>query len=154
MVTQVAGVLEEARANDIVHRDLKPQNLFWTRLEAVADPDAGDPGDGDPDDHIWKVLDFGVSKLGIDAGTLTRGHVIGTPGYMAPEQARGIAVDHRADIFALAAISYRALTGRPAFSGDEYPKIMFDIVYRQPTRPGEHAPLPVDVDLALAIGLA
>ncbi len=140
MVVQVARVLEEARANDIVHRDLKPQNLFWTEI--------------DGDAHAWKVLDFGVSKLGVDAGTLTRGHVIGTPGYMAPEQARGLAVDHRADIFSLTAISYRAFTGRPAFSGEEYPKIMFDIVYRQPTRPGDHAPLPPDVDLALAIGLA
>lgn len=140
LVDQVATALTRARAHEIVHRDLKPQNLFLSE-------EGGDR-------KIWKVLDFGVSKLGTKAGTLTRGHVIGTPGYMAPEQARGVAVDHRADVFSLGAIAYRALTGRPAFAGDEYPKIMFDLVYVQPTRPGELAPLPVDCDLALALALA
>lgn len=139
LVGQVAGVLEQARERDIVHRDLKPQNLFLAEEDGI---------------KRWKVLDFGVSKIGVESGTLTRGHVIGTPGYMAPEQARGTAIDHRADVFSLAAIVYRALTGRPAFAGDDYPKILHDIVYRQPTRPGEHVGLPDDVDLVLALALA
>jgi serine/threonine-protein kinase len=140
LVTQVASALEVARAHDIVHRDLKPQNLFLAELDAGRE--------------AWKVLDFGVSKLGTASGTLTRGHVLGTPGYMAPEQARGLAVDHRADVFALAIIAYRALTGRPAFTGDDYPKVMFDLVYMQPARPTELATLPIDVDFALALGMA
>jgi serine/threonine-protein kinase len=140
LITQVASALDVARQNDIVHRDLKPQNLFLAEL-----------GEGR---EAWKVLDFGVSKLGNAGGTLTKGHVLGTPGYMAPEQARGLAVDHRADVFALAVIAYRALTGRPAFTGDDYPKVMFDLVYMQPARPTELATLPIDVDFALALGLA
>jgi serine/threonine-protein kinase len=139
LVDQVASALEQARRAQIVHRDLKPQNLFHAETH---------------DGAVWKVLDFGVSKLGPQAGTLTRGHVVGTPGYMSPEQARGLDADHRADVFSLAVIAYRALTGRPAFSGDEYPKIMFDLVYVQPSRPTEHVPLPIDVDFVLGLGLA
>jgi tRNA A-37 threonylcarbamoyl transferase component Bud32 len=140
LVTQVGSALEVAMLNDIVHRDLKPQNIF------LSEPPGMEPS--------WKVLDFGVSKLGAQSGTLTRGHVLGTPGYMAPEQARGLAVDHRADVFSLAVIAYRALTGRPAFSGADYPKIMFDLVYLQPARPTELVQLPIEVDFALALGLA
>ena len=140
LVTQVGSALEVAMLNDIVHRDLKPQNIF------LSEPPGQEPS--------WKVLDFGVSKLGAKSGTLTRGHVLGTPGYMAPEQARGRSVDHRADVFSLAVIAYRALTGRPAFSGDDYPKIMFDLVYLQPARPTELVSMPIDVDFALALGLA
>jgi serine/threonine-protein kinase len=73
---------------------------------------------------------------------------------MAPEQARGGDLDHRADVFALAVIAYRSLTGRPAFTGEDYPKVMFNVVYTQPLRAGEHAGLPGDVDLVLAIGSA
>jgi serine/threonine-protein kinase len=139
LVSQVSMALEMARRAEIVHRDLKPQNLF------LAEDESG---------TRWKVLDFGVSKLGNKTGTLTQNHVIGTPGYMAPEQARGLPADHRADVFSLSVIAYRALTGRPAFSGDEYPKIMFDLVYVQPARPGELVALPPEVDAVLAIGLA
>jgi serine/threonine-protein kinase len=74
---------------------------------------------------------------------------------MSPEQAQGRDVDPRSDQFSLAAVLYRALTGRPAFSGPDLPQILFDIVYRAPARPSEIvAGLPPDVDLVLAIGLA
>jgi serine/threonine-protein kinase len=73
---------------------------------------------------------------------------------MAPEQARGAAVDARADVFSLACIAYRALTGRPAFAGTELPQILFDVCFAQPMRPGAFAPLGVDVERALALGLA
>ena len=137
IVMHVGQALEAARRAEIVHRDLKPQNLFRSEK-----------------DGLWKVLDFGVSKLGALSGTLTRGLAIGTPGYMAPEQASGQEdVDHRADVFALAVIAYRSLTGRPAFWGDDQPKIMFDIVYRQPLRPGDLIELEADVDRVLALGL-
>jgi len=139
MIDQVADALTEAAAADVVHRDLKPQNLFLAE---------GAPG------PLWKVLDFGVSKLASDPGTLTQGAPIGTPAYMAPEQARGERVDARADVFSLACIAYRALTGRPAFAGHELPAILFEACFAQPVRPGSLVPLPIDVERALALGLA
>jgi serine/threonine-protein kinase len=131
----VAQGLEAARIAGIVHRDLKPHNIFLAQ------------------DGTWKILDFGVSKEG-GSGTLTKGHVIGTPAYMAPEQARGENVDHRADVYSLAAILYRAVTGHPAFTGKVVPTTLYDVVFRVPTQPSLLATVPADVDRVLAIGLA
>ena len=119
-----------------VHRDLKPHNVFFSQ--------AGE---------TWKILDFGVSKMG-GTGTLTKGHVVGTPAYMAPEQAKGENVDHRADVYSLAAILYRAVTGHPAFASKDVPTTLYDVVYRVPTQPSILSPLPGDVDRVLALGLA
>ncbi len=140
LVRQVGDGLEVARAAGIVHRDIKPQNLFLAESEGGR--------------AVWKVLDFGVSKLADHGGTLTKGHVVGTPGYMAPEQAQGKLVDHRADLYALAAIAYRALTGRPPFTGKDVPTTLYDVVYKMPKQPSELVHLHGDVDLVLAIGLA
>jgi serine/threonine-protein kinase len=95
-----------------------------------------------------------VSKLGSDAGTLTQGAPIGTPGYMAPEQARGDRVAPTADVFSLACIAYRALTGRPPFAGDQLPQVLFDVCFAQPTKPSDLVAIPPDIERALAIGLA
>jgi serine/threonine-protein kinase len=135
LALQIAEGLEAARLAGIVHRDLKPHNVFLS-------------GDG-----FWKILDFGVSKEG-GTGTLTKGHVIGTPAYMAPEQARGENVDHRADVYSLAAILYRSITGHPAFSGKDVPTTLYDVVYRVPSAPSMLVQLPADVDRVLALGLA
>ncbi len=135
---QVAVGLEAAREAGIVHRDLKPHNVFYAEQQG---------------ERRWKILDFGVSKAG-GSGTLTKGHVIGTPAYMAPEQARGEDVDHRADVYSLAAILYRAVTGHPAFTGKDVPSTLYDVVYRVPTQPSILAAVPADVDRVLAIGLA
>jgi serine/threonine-protein kinase len=138
LAEQIAIGLEAAREAGIVHRDLKPHNVFLAE-EAGA--------------HRWKILDFGVSKQG-GSGTLTQGHVVGTPAYMAPEQAKGENVDHRADVYSLAAILYRAVTGHPAFTGKDVPSTLYDVVYRIPTQPSMLAPVPGDVDRVLALGLA
>ncbi|HEX4454055.1 MAG TPA: serine/threonine-protein kinase [Kofleriaceae bacterium] len=135
---EVAAGLDAARAAGIVHRDLKPHNVFSAEV-----------GDA----RVWKILDFGVSKSG-GTGTLTKGHVIGTPAYMAPEQAKGEDVDHRADVYSLAAILYRAITGHPAFTGKDVPTTLYDVVFRIPTQPSMLAPLPADVDRVLGLGLA
>ncbi|MBV8756821.1 MAG: serine/threonine protein kinase [Deltaproteobacteria bacterium] len=138
LVDHVAVGLEAARASGIVHRDLKPHNVFLAEQGGA---------------HRWKILDFGVSKQG-GSGTLTQGHVVGTPAYMAPEQAKGEDVDHRADVYSLAAILYRAVTGHPAFTGKDVPTTLYEVVYRVPTQPSMLAPVPGDVDRVLMIGLA
>ena len=139
LVKQIAAGLAVAHKTGVVHRDIKPHNLF------LAEEDGR---------FTWKLLDFGVSKLADRGGTLTAGHVVGTPGYMAPEQARGEDVDLRADTYALAAIAYRCLTGHPAFTGKDVPTTLYDVVYKMPTRPSVLVDLPDDVDRVLAIGLA
>lgn len=80
--------------------------------------------------------------------------MIGTPGYMAPEQARGEAVDHRADVYALGAMTYRCLTGRVPFAGNDMAAVLYAMVHDAPLRPGSLAALPTDVDRVLAIALA
>ena len=137
--TQVALGLEAARDAGIVHRDLKPHNVFLAE-------DGGLRAAG-------RSSTSASARQG-GTGTLTQGHVVGTPAYMAPEQARGEDVDHRADVYSLAAILYRAVTGHPAFTGKDVPSTLYDVVYRVPTQPSMLAQLPADVDRVLAIGLA
>ena len=141
LVREIAAGLGHAHERGIVHRDLKPHNLFRAVNEREGDR--------------WKILDFGISKLRDSSSTLTHEGVVGTPGFMSPEQARGVAVDHRSDLFSLAAVIYRMLTGRPAFPGPDTPRIMFEVVYRNPDRPSHAMPgLGRDLELVLAIGLA
>ena len=129
-----------AAAAGIVHRDLKPQNVFYAQR-------ANQRG-------VWKILDFGIAR-GLDQGdTLTAGHIVGTPSYMAPEQASGGAVDHRTDLYALAAIAYRALTGQPPFAGGEIAETLYKVVHTRPRRPSQLADVPPELDLVLAIGMA
>ena len=137
MVEHTARALSAVRDAGIVHRDLKPGNLFLT----------------DTLPRRWKVLDFGLSKLhGTEA--ITKDQAIGTPSYMAPEQIRGGEVNHLADLYALTAIAYRAITGRAPFLGDEVAQVLMDVIRKVPESPSEFARVPVDVELVLAIGLA
>ncbi len=139
LLRQVARGLDAAHAVGVVHRDLKPQNLF--RADR-------------PEGPLWKILDFGVSRLVDVDSSLTRGQAIGTPSYMSPEQARGHDVDRRADLFALGVLAYRALTGRPPFTGSEVPQILYRVVYAMPPRPSELVDVPGAVDDVLAVALA
>jgi len=139
MLLQVGSAVEEAWSKGIVHRDLKPQNLM------AADTDSGAP--------IWKVLDFGVAALDDSSGTLTQGKIVGTPAYMAPEQARGDKVDFRADLYALGAIAYRWLTGRPVCGGKDLHNALYQTVHVMPQQPSTLAEVHPDVDAVLAIAL-
>ncbi|MBZ0238178.1 MAG: serine/threonine protein kinase, partial [Deltaproteobacteria bacterium] len=139
LIKQIAAGLSVAHRTGVVHRDIKPHNLFLSERDGR---------------FLWKLLDFGVSKLAGSGGTLTAGHVVGTPGYMSPEQARGEDVDLRTDVYALATIAYRCLTGHPAFTGKDVPTTLYDVVYKMPTRPSVLAELPEDVDRVLAVGMA
>jgi serine/threonine-protein kinase len=148
LARQVGRALDAARAAGVVHRDLKPRNLFFVRAPE------GEAGPSGPPEGVWKVLDFGVSKLVDYDATQHPGRILGTPGYMAPEQAVGGVVTHKTDLFALAIVCYRALTGRPAFTGEGMVETVYQVVHCMPPRPSETARLHPDVDLALAVGLA
>jgi serine/threonine-protein kinase len=104
---------------------------------------------------VWKILDFGVSKLVHTRGTITEGALIGTPAYMAPEQARGEKVDHRSDLYALGVICYRALTGRPAFTGGGVTDMIYRVINTMPPEPSSVArSLPKSVDAFLRVAIA
>ncbi|MEO0326136.1 MAG: serine/threonine-protein kinase [Myxococcota bacterium] len=118
ILLQVCDALEAAHAKGIVHRDLKPENIFLIRRS------------GNPD--FAKVLDFGISKMKDAAGpgsAMTRtGTTLGTPYYMAPEQAQGKkSVDHRADLYSLGVILFQALTTQYPFDDESYPMLVLKI---------------------------
>jgi serine/threonine-protein kinase len=139
VVRQVCAALGAAHAAGIVHRDVKPENVFLS-------------GDG----SRVKVLDFGISKVASNPDGLTKtGTVMGTPDYMAPEQARGDRVDHRADIYAAGAILYRAVTGRKPFEGLDPMATLTAVLTQEPPRPTELAPeLPLGLELVIQRAMA
>lgn len=136
LLDQVARGLEVARLAGVVHRDLKPHNLF---LHEGA---------------TWKILDFGVSKLVGSEGTLTGEGVVGTPQYMAPEQASGGHVTHLADVYALGAITYRCLTGRSPFKGKDLAELVYQVVHQPPVRPGLLGKVAPEIEDVLAVAMA
>ncbi|MBA3547834.1 MAG: serine/threonine protein kinase [Nannocystis sp.] len=100
LAVQLCEGLSAAHACGIVHRDLKPANILIDGHERV------------------KLIDFGIARSEISAGMTATNMVIGTPEYMAPEQVKGGALDARTDVYALGAVLYHALTGRPPFVGE------------------------------------
>jgi tetratricopeptide (TPR) repeat protein len=124
---RVADALAVAHGRGVIHRDVKPANLFLT-------------ADG------VKLLDFGVARIGRGHDTRT-GVRIGTPRYMAPEQARGVReLDPRVDLFALGAVLYECVTRVPAFDGDDELAVLTRILFGETRRISERVP---DVDPAL-----
>jgi eukaryotic-like serine/threonine-protein kinase len=132
IAAQIAAALAAAHGAGIVHRDIKPENVMLRR------------------DRIVKVLDFGLAKLAerrpaavdsegstIEKVSTDQGTVMGTVGYMSPEQARGQEADHRADIFSFGVILYEMLSGRRAFSGESAVEVMNAILKEEPPEFGE-----------------
>lgn len=143
---QIVSGLSAAHGKGIVHRDLKPENVFITG-----------------DDRV-KILDFGLAKLAGKAGTgsedATRkaitdpGMVMGTAGYMSPEQIRGETVDHRSDIFSFGTILYEMMSGKRAFQRDTIAETMTAILKEEPedlheTSPGGNPALMMIVERCL-----
>jgi non-specific serine/threonine protein kinase len=116
---EMLAALSALHARGLVHRDLKPSNVFLTR-------------------HGVKLLDFGLARpeleapLGSAVGLTRPGIVVGTPRYMAPEQASGEAVDARSDVFAVGAMLFEMLAGRPAFSGRSVVEVLHATLHEQP----------------------
>jgi serine/threonine-protein kinase len=120
VVKQVASALAETHAKGIVHRDLKPANIFLVRVQG---------------EDFAKVLDFGISKIRAASTALTGVSVlVGTPMYMAPEQAEGRLdeLDQWTDQWALACIAYEMLAGRPPFQGDDVGALLYQVVHHEP----------------------
>jgi serine/threonine-protein kinase len=122
VVSAVSSALALAHAHGVVHRDLKPANIFLATVDGQTD-------------ELVKVLDFGISKVRSAAAQISHAvDLLGTPSYMAPEQARGQtdAIDGRTDQFALAAIAYRMLTGQEPFQGDDTAAVLYQVVHEEP----------------------
>jgi serine/threonine protein kinase/tetratricopeptide (TPR) repeat protein len=138
-VQQIARGLAAAHDRGIAHRDLKPDNVFLTR------------------DGLVKILDFGLAReipgseksgSGLQASLTASGTVVGTPGYMSPEQIRGKPVDQRTDLFALGAILYEMLTGQRAFQRGSPVETMMAVLQEDPPASGGR---PVPPELAAIV---
>jgi serine/threonine-protein kinase len=134
LARQVGLGLSSLHDVGILHRDIKPQNLFCRSEQGSTEP-------------RWTILDFGVCRFENSDGTLTDRGVIGTPGYLAPEQTQGDETTPASDVFSFGAVLYRALTGQPPFSGKNFPEVIFAVAFREPTPPSVVYPeLPEALD--------
>src|SRR6267143_447203 len=149
----VAGV-EAAHDEGILHRDLKPANIFLMQKRK--------PAGGSMSDGLVKVGDFGLAKIVTadrsdatsESGPQSRG-IIGTPEYMAPEQMQtGVTLDTRADIYALGAIAYHMLGGRPPFIGDLAQLVAQKLMQAPPPLSSLRSDIPVEVEKAIMHALA
>ncbi|NOY90729.1 MAG: serine/threonine protein kinase [Deltaproteobacteria bacterium] len=144
IMEQILSALHAAHERGIIHRDLKPDNVFLTQGRTGV---------------TAKLLDFGVSKNIVDENTmsLTRtGAVVGTPYYLAPEQARGDRVmDRRVDIWAAGVLMYEALTGMLPFNADNYNALLVKILQQRPVPPSRIRPtLPPALEAVIMTAMA
>lgn len=126
IATQIFEALHQAHANAIIHRDMKPENIFLTHVGRTVD--------------FVKVLDFGIAKVSADTHapvtSITRtGTIVGSPRYMAPEQARGQTLSGQTDLYAVGAMLYEMITGHPVFRARSATDCVIKHVTQPPPRP-------------------
>jgi len=128
ILDEIAGALEAAHEKGIVHRDLKPDNVYLASVRGNF--------------IIVKLLDFGIAKLVTEGGIAktNTGEMMGTPGYLSPEQARGKNVDYRTDIYALGCMMYEMITGRVPFQGESPMDIVMMHITTPPEKPSTYKP--------------
>ncbi len=133
----LAAALDHAHARGIVHRDVKPANVLF-----------------DGDGGLF-LTDFGLAKSVRGLGLTTSGFVLGTPSYMSPEQAQGLAVDGRSDQFALGVVAFWLLAGRTPFEGDSGIAILHQVVHQKTPRLSKANPaVPAALDAVIERALA
>jgi serine/threonine protein kinase len=126
---EIARGLAAAHKRGLLHRDIKPANIW---LESVQ----GEPGASAPGVTRAKIVDFGLARAASGDAQLTQeGAIIGTPAYMAPEQATNTNVDHRCDLFSLGCVLYRMAAGVPPFKGTDTISTLMSVATDQPTPP-------------------
>jgi WD40 repeat protein/tRNA A-37 threonylcarbamoyl transferase component Bud32 len=152
LLEALARTIHVVHQQGILHRDLKPANILLRRMSDTPTPNnksAGDLSNVEPrlGDFDFKITDFGLAKDQATAGNLTQTDVtMGTPCYMAPEQARGSGVGQAADVYALGSILYELLTGRPPFQGGTAAETLDQLRDEEPLSPARLRPkLPRDI---------
>ena len=135
---QVADALAAAHAQGLLHRDIKPANIWLEARSAdTRTPESGE-GSGSWGKTRIKLLDFGLARLtrtGQDSNLTRTGALLGTPGYMAPEQIDGLEIDGRADLFGLGCVLYRLATGKAAFGGGTVTERLVAVSQQTPEAP-------------------
>jgi serine/threonine-protein kinase len=164
IAVQVCNSMIEAHERGIVHRDIKPENIIILHAGGTPESEVERPEQAEARQltDLVKVLDFGLAKLHDDDrphtnDVTTTGAIVGTPFYMSPEQIRGEPVDGRADIYALGAVMYRAITGVPPFQATTPMAVLTQHLTEPLVPPHERAPdrkIPIEASEIIAKAMA
>ena len=137
---QIADAMQAVHDAGIVHRDLKPDNIFLTERARQQD--------------FVKLLDFGVAKLlelDDQSNPTAAGAVLGTPAYMSPEQLKGEAIDHRADVYSLGVVLFLMVTGRRPYKAKSLPELMLKAISQPTPKPSTLDRLPHEIPVELEL---
>jgi eukaryotic-like serine/threonine-protein kinase len=137
ITAEIASALAFAHRSGVVHRDVKPGNVLLTRAGGV------------------KVTDFGIARAGTSDGLTQTGSVMGTATYFSPEQAQGLAVDGRSDVYSLGVVLYEMVTGVVPFTGDSPVAVAYKHVREEPMPPTKRNPdVPADLEQIILTAMA